>query len=320
MTQIRVAIIGLGNITHGYDDNPNVVSRMKYPTHLSALKQDKRFVIVAGSDPQTKAQQDFGKKVGKNVQLYSDYVKMINLEKPELLVVAAPTALHVSICTKAIALGVKIILCEKPIAYKLTDAKKLVQLAKTKKVVLVFNYFRNFDNSYNHLVQKIKAGTWGELRSITVNYAGGLFNMATHLIALVEKITGPITKVRGLNVQKKSKEIDSAVSFTGLAGQVPVFFNGVSNTKYRLFELDLCFEFGRLKLASDVLEEWKMTESHGFSFLKVVSKPTIKINIDHGLVAVYNNLYDHLKNKVPLLSTTANAFHALAVATEALQK
>src|SRR3989338_1964917 len=162
MKKIRTVIIGLGKIAHGYEDNAGVVKRIKYPTHLSAIKKDKRFILVGGSDLSVKAQKVFASKLNKPVALYADYREMIKMQRPDLAVVATPTGTHVRVCKDIIKLGVKNILCEKPVDYSLADARSLIKLAKKQNIKLAFNYFRAYDKRYRALAALIASRHFGQ--------------------------------------------------------------------------------------------------------------------------------------------------------------
>ena len=238
MRNIRTAIVGLGRIAHGYE---------KYPTHLSVIKKDKRFVLVAAADPDAKQRRLFQNKASSAIAMYADYRLMLKNEAIDLLVVAVPTSAHFTVCSKAIESGIKNILCEKPATDTLAEAKKLIALSARHGVKILINYHRSYSKDYAQLIRLIKAGKWGRISAVSVQYNNGIFNTATHLIHLLEKIFGPIQQVRG--IKKSSGNVkDPNISFTAYANGLQIFFEGVDNAKYRLLEIDMKFESGRLIL------------------------------------------------------------------------
>ncbi|MDO8499654.1 MAG: Gfo/Idh/MocA family oxidoreductase [bacterium] len=314
MKPIKTAIVGLGNITHGYADMPSVVKRMKFPTHLSALKQDKRFLLVAGSDPEAKSRLAFQKKVGARVNVYSDLAEMLAREKIGLLVIATPTRTHYEVATAAIKSGVQAILCEKPIASSVVEATKLIKLAKKHQVTLAVNYFRSFDAGYLRLRQFIKSQSLGGLLGVNVNYSNGILNTGTHLINILEKLVQPFDTVIGLHDSGIANSPDPTINFAAKMGAITVFFRGLNNSDYRLFEMDLFFKGGRVKVASDKLEQWSIHSDDGFSFLQPNKKSALTIDINRSLLDVYDNIYKHLNGGGSLSCTAVDAWHALSVA------
>lgn len=296
MKQLRTVIIGLGNIAHGYEDIPSVTKIIKYPTHLSAIKKDKRFKLVAGSDPKSQSRKIFGSKV-KSIKIYSDHKEMIKKENPDLVIVASPTGTHVKICKDAINLGVKNILCEKPIDYSLSQSKSLIDLAKKKKVKIAFNYFRVYDRNYKNFIKKIKLSEFGEIKSIKVKYSKGVFNTATHLINLLEKMFGPVKKVE--KIKQLSKGQDPDVSFDAHFKNVVANFQSFTNTK-PFFEINLFFGSKKIKILKDKSKQ-------------------IKLNIDTSIIDVYDNLYKFINNKEQIDCSGTEALQTLKVAVTAIK-
>lgn len=318
MRIIRTAIIGLGDIAHGYEDIPSVAKRIKFPTHLSVLKKDKRFSLVAGSDIIKNSRTVFQQKV-PYANIYSDHIEMVKKENPDLLVIASPTKTHYKICVDVIRAGAKAILCEKPISYSLKEATELIKIARKNNVALMFNYFRGFDSGYNRLMSMIACKELGEIRGVNVGYSNGIFNNATHLINLLEKLFQPIDKVLPVDLNSIQSVDDPVVSFVGQFGQNVAFFRGLDQADYRIFEIDLFFSKERIKIVSDKLEEWKIFTEDDFSFLRLAKKTDFKIDINRSFLDVYDNIYAHLVNNTKLLSTPEDAWHALAVASAAIK-
>lgn len=277
MKKINVAIIGLGSIAQGYDHTP---------THFSVLNKDKRFLLVAASDPRLEARKSFKKKSGGRIKLYSDYISMIKKEKPELAVVATPTDTHYKICKTLISLGVKAILCEKPIAYSSREARNLLKLAKRGKVIFAVNYQRAFDKRYNQLKKSIQKKKWGEILAAEVIYSKGIFNTGTHVINLLETINGHILAVQPLE-SKTVQEIDPTLSFLADFGTWFAIFRVDKKTKASKFKLKLYFTKGVVEAVDDA---------------------------KRSMFDVYDNLYSHITKGKKLLSSPEEALHALHVA------
>src|SRR3989338_5776586 len=160
MKEIRTAIIGLWRIAHGYEQIAEVAKMTKYPSHLSAIKKDKRFELAAASDVNAKQRKIFKKKVSSKVAMHADYGAMLTQEDIDLLIISVPTDLHYRVCSDAINRGIQNILCEKPITRTMKDAKKLRALAKNNDVKILVNYFRSYDKKYAKLSALIRNKTF----------------------------------------------------------------------------------------------------------------------------------------------------------------
>lgn len=292
MKTIRTAIIGLGNIAHGYDDIPDVKKRMQYPTHLSVLKKDKRFALVAASDTSAAARREFRKKVPSGVRLYADCRAMFKKEDIELLVVAVPTNAHYKACSDAMRAGVKNILCEKPITRTVYEAEKLRSLSNRHGARILVNYQRSYSKDCELFAGLIRKKKWGPISSITVQYTNGVYNTATHLIHLLEKLFGPIRKVQ--STQKNTRGVrDPNISFMALMNGFSIFFEGVDDLGYRLLEIDMKFSRERIVLQDDFFVSTSMRD-------------------------VYENAYQVMVNGKKSAADLASAIHALAVAERAI--
>ncbi|MEK7084717.1 MAG: Gfo/Idh/MocA family oxidoreductase, partial [Patescibacteria group bacterium] len=281
--------------SHGYDDIPVIKKMIQYPTHFSAIKKDKRFTLVAASDVSAKQRQLFQKKVPPHVKLYANYRAMLKYEAIDLLVIAVPTELHYKVCSYALQIGIKNILCEKPITRSVAEAKKLIALAKPHKARILVNYQRSYSQNYAQLAKLIRAKNWGRVRSVSVRYNNGIFNIATHLINLLEHIFGPIKKVQSVQSDTRGAK-DPNISFTAFTKGPRIFFEGVDGVDYRLLEIDMKFEKGRVVLDYDAMSEFRPRVKEGYSFLRKSSQRPFNV----GMLDVYENVFQVLAcNKKP---------------------
>lgn len=290
MSPITTAIIGLGNITHGYEDIPSMKKRMKYPTHLSVLKKDKRFKLVAASDVSAGQRRLFKKKIPNSVKIYADYRIMLAGESIDLLVVAVPTKAHYAVCSYALRAGIKNILCEKPITRTLEEAEKLQILAKRRRARIFVNYQRSYSRGYAKFIKLAQKNKWGKILSAIVRYDNGIYNTATHFIHLLEKMFGTMQKVQSIK-KLQSGSIDPNISFIAYAAALKLFFAGAAACP---LEIDLNFLKKRIVLRGD-------------SFMS------------SSLLDIYENIYQVMRNKKKPFGDIVSAIHALRVAVRAVQ-
>ncbi len=144
---IRLAVSGLG-----------LVGRR----HVAAIEQVAGVAIVAGVDPSPEGQA-FAKN--RNIPTYSTLTDMIAAEKPDGIILATPTRLHVEQGLTCIAAGIPVLI-EKPLADSLEDARKLVEKADRAGVQVLVGHHRR----HNPLIKKAKAmieeGKIGDVRAV----------------------------------------------------------------------------------------------------------------------------------------------------------
>lgn len=121
MKKLRVAIIGGGMIANS--------------AHIPAYKNfSDRYDIVAVCDAFEKAAKDTAEKNGIP-NYFTDAQEMLQKMKPDLVSVCAPNMLHKQFTMLALSHGANVI-CEKPLAFTLSDAKEMFALAKEKGLFL----------------------------------------------------------------------------------------------------------------------------------------------------------------------------------------
>jgi myo-inositol 2-dehydrogenase / D-chiro-inositol 1-dehydrogenase len=128
-------------------------------------------------------------KSGAVINQHSSVEALINDTAVDAVIICSPDGLHpehLELCVKA----KKPTLCEKPLAPRLEDAKKIAEIVKTSNVPVALGFMRRFDPGYIQLKEEIKSGKYGEviqIRAITRNVsspgattAGMISNSAVH--------------------------------------------------------------------------------------------------------------------------------------------
>ena len=166
-----------------------------------------------------------------SVSVYSDYIRMIESEKLDFVVVATPTRFHYPIVKYALEKGIHTF-CEKPFSLRTSEGEELVALADQKWLVNQAGYHNHFigtfielkrllkenilgdivhftGEAYGPVVTREKGGTW---RSDPEEGGGCLFDYASHVINLIQEIIGKPVSARG-TLRKKifSKDVEDAV-------------------------------------------------------------------------------------------------------------
>ena len=228
---IKAEIIGLGKMGM---------------SHAAILGGLPNVDLVAACDMDSLLQSAF-KKLTK-IQMYTDYKKMIDEQKPDCVYVVTPTKLHYDMVMYAMEKGCHVF-CEKPFALTVEQGEKMVQMAKAKGLVNQVGYHNRYIGTFNEMkrllaegvigkpfhfmgeaygpvVLKSKGGTW---RSDKKNGGGCIEDYAAHVLNLINYICGSnIVDCRGTQMPSIfSSEVDDAVYGSlylenGLKGQISV--------------------------------------------------------------------------------------------------
>ncbi|RMF59387.1 MAG: gfo/Idh/MocA family oxidoreductase [Calditrichaeota bacterium] len=144
---VRVGVVGCGAIAE---------------VHLGILSRIPNAQIIALADPAVDARERLAQKyrVPATFDTLSD---MLQREKPEVVHILAPAQLHAKLAIEAMESGCHV-LVEKPMALNAQEAKKMVAVARKKKVKLSVGHNHLFDRV---MLQAREILARGELGRIT---------------------------------------------------------------------------------------------------------------------------------------------------------
>ena len=184
----RVGIIGLGNIGHRFG-----VSRHGDPlSHSEGYARIPNVTIALGVDPAPDARRDFQHRFPE-AQVYSKLTDVPDEVRLDVVSVCSPTALHSQGVTAALAWQPRVILCEKPLAPNVVEAKMMVTACAAQGCILMTNYSRRWTSMLQALKNLTKPD--GGLRTpigACLRYNGGLLHNGTHWIDLLLALFGPV--------------------------------------------------------------------------------------------------------------------------------
>jgi predicted dehydrogenase len=140
-----------------------------------------------------------------HVKGYADYIELLDREKPDLVTVAVPTALHLEVAREAIRRGIHV-LVEKPIAETEADGQTMIDLAHTQKTVLAIGHIERHNPAVQALKAHLSAGNLGPIFEIRaervgtfparIRDVGVILDLATHDIDVIRHLAGsPLLRV-----------------------------------------------------------------------------------------------------------------------------
>jgi predicted dehydrogenase len=162
---------------------------------------------------------------------YTDYQKMIDEQKLDIVFVATPTKYHYPVVRYALERDLHVF-CEKPFCLKHEEGTALVELAHKKKLVTQVGYHNQFlgtfremkrllqknvlgelvhftGEAYGPVVVKEKGGTW---RSKREEGGGCLYDYASHALNLIQEVISYPKDVRGALLKSiYSRGVEDAV-------------------------------------------------------------------------------------------------------------
>ena len=210
----RCLIIGLGQVGMGYDITHN--ANQLILTHCRALSTHPMFEILGAVDPSISKRSVFEDHYGKKA--YIDTVHAMEELSPNLVIISSPTSSHCKV-VKEVLNNAKptAILCEKPLAYNLTDAKEIVQSCDDAGVHLFVNYHRRCDPGVIEIKKRISSGFIESPIKGTVWYSKGFMNNGSHFLNLMQFWLGSVKNCsiisKGRSWNNKDPEPDVYIEF-----------------------------------------------------------------------------------------------------------
>jgi predicted dehydrogenase len=192
------------------------------PNHIRVFSQLRDSQVVACADADSRRLNAMG-ELYPEVQLFADYRDMLTKSNAEAVIVATPTRTHYQVVKDALNAG-KHVLCEKPLCLASDQAQELVDLAASKKLVLMTGHVFLFNGGVVKLQQLIQAGEPGRicyLRAQRTNLGpvrrdvNSIFDLATHDISIFNWLLGAQPEsVSAIGAHYLQADIEDVASIT----------------------------------------------------------------------------------------------------------
>lgn len=262
-------VVGCGRAGFTYDLD---INRKETYSHIGMYKKSDKISKVVAVDKDFKLLNSVKKKYS-DVSCYNNLKNALSNEKIDIISVCTPTNIRYEIIDKAIKSGIKTIFCEKPIADNLFEAQKIIALCRQNNVKLAVNYFRRWDDFHVNIAKFIKSEKLGKIKSIIFRYSNGIINTGSHAFDLIQMIFGKIISVES-TLNLNDSKIDPTLNVTAeLENKNKVYFYGYNKEDFRIFELDIIGELGRIVIHNGYeMEYYRPEKSIRNSEFKVLSK------------------------------------------------
>jgi predicted dehydrogenase len=259
--RVRCAVVGLGRIASLLEKDS---LREKPCTHVGAIAANPRCELLAGADIDHQRRELFREQWGCE-SVYADCRLMLAETEPDILVVATHPDSHLTYVSAAVRAGVPVAICEKPLADTLPKARRLAGLHESGRITVVTNHERRYSADYIRAREAVAEGRYGRLLSVKGTLYFGrvtrrdrmLLHDGTHLVDAINYLTGEATRFVRRHGALRSKR--GSTFLIGRSGKVPVLIEVGSERDHLVFEVELSFESGRIRLGNGV-ERWEKSE------------------------------------------------------------
>ena len=208
---IGIGIIGVGIMGRGH------------ALYLSDYVKGGKVVAIYDANLVTaqKVAKEVFKKTKVLPKVYRDLSMILDDQQVKAVIIASPDHLHANHLEQAVLAG-KDVLCEKPLASKEKDARKVAKLVRNSKSIVGIGFMRRFDRPYQDLKKEIESGKYGKVLQIrctsrnvsspTATTAMLLTNVAVHEIDIIRWLLGEEIVSVDVNFAKTTRKANSNLS------------------------------------------------------------------------------------------------------------
>lgn len=237
-------IIGLGQIGMGYDlahDPENAVY-----SHARAFSLHPAFELLGAVDPSEAQRSLFERCYGQ--QTYPDTESALKAKTASVVVIASPTVKHCEVLDTVLSYSKpKAILCEKPLAYDLAEARQMVGACESAGVRLFVNYMRRSDPGAIAVKRRIESSAMAAPIKGNAWYSKGFLHNGSHFFNLLEFWLGAFVKAKLLDSGRlwdnQDPEPDVQVEFE----RGKVVFQSAWEEAFSHYTIELLSSSGRLR-------------------------------------------------------------------------
>lgn len=152
---IGIGVIGVGIMGKGH------------ALYLSDYVKGAKVVAIYDTNLTTAANvaKEVFKKTKVLPKVYQDIDQLLSDKSVNSVIIASPDHLHAKHLTQSVFAG-KNVLCEKPLASTVKEAKKVAKIVKESKSIVGIGFMRRFDKAYLDLKKELSTGKYGQVLQI----------------------------------------------------------------------------------------------------------------------------------------------------------
>src|SRR5262249_44082544 len=142
------------------DHNPHYLEFVAYSDIRPSNK--KRIFNGEPTGPRKGFKFHYGNDAERRIKFYENYERLLDDPSIEAVVIALPLHLHAPVAIAAMRKK-KHVLCEKLMAWNITQCKDMIREARNNKVVLSIGHQRHYSMLYAHAVEVLQSGVLGDI-------------------------------------------------------------------------------------------------------------------------------------------------------------
>lgn len=173
-TSYRVGVIGCGNIAQ---------------RHAKAYQSVPGFQLATAAEPNAETARAFQEAFALPT-MYSDPEEMLRKESLDVVSICTWHRLHAPQTLMAAEAGVQAVLCEKPMAVRLSEADQMIDTCRENGTKLAIGHQRRFYPGWTEARRLVSEGAVGKPTMVTGYVVDGLLNTGSHVIDGMRYVLG----------------------------------------------------------------------------------------------------------------------------------
>lgn len=305
-------IIGLGQIGMGYDFD--FISESAIYTHTRAIALHTGFRLVGAVDVSPGQQARFEQRYG--APAFDRIETALRQLQPDVVVIATSSESHCAILAQVLdTCRPKLVLCEKPLAYELDQARDMVEMSEKAGIDLFVNYIRRTDPGVVEIKRRIDSGEISTPIKANVWYSKGILNNGSHFLNLLELWLGDISATTVINPGRLWDNNDPEPDFEIQFDLGTVVFRAAWEESFSHYCVEVLSPSGRLRYdrGGEVIEWQGVDADPNFDGYRILAeqRDTIANGMNIYQWHVYDQLAKHLAGMRTTLCTGRQALKTL---------
>ncbi len=320
MNKLRSLVIGLGQIGMGYDLHHDPDQFIL--THARSFQVHPAFELVGGADSDSSRVNMFKAEYSKPG--YTDLAIALADLKPEVVVIATPTAQHYETFGSLLkVIKPAAILCEKPLAYSFDEATAMASACDNEGIKLYVNYMRRSDTGVAEIKVRIRHDDIKSPVKGICWYSKGLLNNGSHFLNLLQHWLGHVTGFHLLDKGRWWNELDPEPDVQINFECGTIYFLAAREENYSHYTIELIASNGRLRYergGSQII--WQPVIAHpavdGYQVLDPMPE-AIKSDLDHAQWHVADQLAADLAGQGSRICSGSEALRTSVILDQIVQ-
>lgn len=305
-------MVGLGGI--GMQIDLHLDADTFIHSHCRALASHSGYELVGAVEPVTERRAEFERQYDR--PSFADLAGGLVQLAPELVVVGVPTPLHAGTIEQILALAApRAIVCEKPLALDLSEARVMVERCEAAGVALYVNYIRQSQPGVKDITARLASGEIATPLKGVAWYSKGLFNNGSHFITLLQHWLGPLSSfhVTSENVAWRESDPEPDVVLRFRDGVVHLL--AAQEEDYSHYGIELVSPSGRLRYddGGNSIHWQPVTDNADFPGYRTLSSRVehIEVGLDRIQWHVFDEILADLNGRPAAVCTGRQALMVL---------